>query len=81
MRIFLAEKAFPEDAAVINLDRGAHSSFVRCNVLETKVDIAMYDKGSTLIQVGRDLLANIFRARSTTSLHVDVSNINARKVR
>jgi hypothetical protein len=59
VRIFLTEKAFPEEAAAIKLESRATSSFVRCNVFETRVDIAENDRGSTLIQIGRAFGENI----------------------
>lgn len=78
--MFRTEKAFPEEAAVMKLERGAHSSFVRCSVFDTNDEIAEYDKGSTLIQVGRALMGNIFRTLSTTSLVTCVRTIGNGKV-
>jgi hypothetical protein len=59
MRIFRTEKALPEEAAVTKLESDAQSSLERWSVLETRIDIAANDNGSTLIQVGRALWENI----------------------
>jgi hypothetical protein len=68
MSTLRAEKALPEEAAKTKCDSGRQSSFDLCNVLDTKDDIAVKLSGSTLSQVGRDLLLNISRTFWTSSL-------------
>lgn len=66
--MFRAENAFPEDVRYMKRDRAAQSSFDLCKVFETSVEMAVYDKGSALIQVGRDLPENMDLTFSTISL-------------